>query len=79
MSSSECLAEEKIAMHLISYTSTATRRACRLVVATETNALQGSLEDSIRMRATVIVMEGKLNVDSWGSSSAGRSADGMVG
>ena len=59
LSSSECLTAEEFPIHLMSHGSTVIRRVCRSTMAAETYALQASVEETMRVRATITEMQGR--------------------
>jgi hypothetical protein len=64
------LTEETSAVHVISYSSTVIKRICRGTLQAETYALQGGVEETMRVRAAIVCMMGKLDIKKWEPTAA---------
>jgi hypothetical protein len=67
---SRALTEETAAVHVISFSSTLIKRICRGTLQAETYALQGGVEETMRVRAAIVDMMGKLDIKRWESTAA---------
>jgi hypothetical protein len=64
------VAEETSSVHVISYSSNVIKRICRGTLQAEAYALQGGVEETMKVRAAIVCMMGKLDIKNWESTAA---------